>query len=284
MAVGPYWVGDKPNEALSLAVVRGGLPVDLSIYTSATVTLTGPDDLAIDTAGVTATLATDRVVVAWPPDHSLFSVPGPYTLQVRLTADSGASDMAFPVEFWVNSPEPHADAAWADRRDVLTYTGVSVDAPTLMQAQGMIELLVGTSYAATWDDTLNRSRMKTKNRRLLKMAVAYQAAYLAQHEGVFSRSAVASMSQDGVSASVGDDTDGWVLAPLAKRALSQVSWRGDRTIRVGPQRRGGSLAALQDAWVRDEAGVTIWQPVGTTGRFRGHRDPYLPPGTTEYGV
>lgn len=284
MAVGPYWVGDKPNEALSLSIIRGGQPVNLSVYDGATATLTGPDDQPVDTEGMVLQLEADRVVVSWPQDRTLFAAPGPYTLQVKLTSDTGATDQAYPVEFWVNSPEPHSDAAWADRRDVTTYTGVTVDAPTLMQAQGMIELLVGTSYAATWDGTLNRTRLSAKNRRLLKMAVAYQAAYLAQHEGVFSRSAVESMSQDGVSASVGDNTDGWVLAPLAKRALSQVSWRGDRTIRVNAPRRGGSLRAPESAWTRDEAGVTIWQPIASRGRFPGHTDPHLAAGTTEYGV
>lgn len=252
MAVGPYWVGDKPNEALALSVVRSGQPVDLSIYSDATAVLTGPGDTAIDTTGTTLTLASDKVIVAWPLDRSLFLVPGPYTLQVRLTSETGASDQAFPVEFWVNSPEPYVDQAWADRRDVLTYTGVQVEGPLLMQAQGVIELFTGTSYAATLP--ANGFTLRARDRRHLKMAVAYQAAFMASQESVFARPGMQSVSQEGLSLNTGGNPEAWTLAPLAASALAQVTWRnGDRTTKVGRARR----RVVDD---EGDAGATPWIP------------------------
>lgn len=282
MALGPYWVGDKPLDVVSITVLRGGVPVDLSIYSSATVTLVGPNDLAIDSSGFLATIGNGQVTVAWPDEVTVLTVPGWYTLQVALVSSSGALDHTQQLSFEVQSREPVADSAWADRRDVLNFTGQEVSQGVLMQAQAIVELATGVAYAESIDPTLGP--LPVRDLRKLKQAVAYQAAFLAQHEAVFSRAAVAGISQDGVTVNVGTaggqtDQTALILAPLTKMALKALSWRrcGTSTLRAscGPT-RGGSLRALEDAWLRDGAGLTIWQPLNQPGRFPG--------GTTEWGA
>lgn len=282
MALGPYWVGDKPLDAFSISVTRSGVPVDLSIYSSASVTLVGPDELPVDSSGFVATIANSQVVVAWPDEVTVLTAPGWYTFQVALISTSGALDHTQQVSFEVQAREPVVDSAWADRRDVLNFTGQEVTQGILMQAQSVIELATGVAYAESIDPTLGP--LSARDLRKLKQAVAYQAAFLAQHEAVFSRAAVAGLSQDGVSINVGTvggqtDQMALILAPLTKMALKALSWRrsGVSTLRAscGPV-RGGSLRALEDAWLRDQAGVTIWQPLDQPGRFPG--------GTTEWGT
>jgi hypothetical protein len=279
--LGPYWVGDRPRDQVDVSLVLDANVTTLAGYDAATITLTGPDGLLVDTTGTTVTLGTNKVSIDWPGDRSLFTLPGWYSLQIALTG-SGVVDhtaaMTFLVQALTGAP------AWATPREVLTLTGVAVDHALVMQAQGVIELYAGTSYAAT-QPTNGGTGLGSRDKRLLRQAVAYQASFMAQQEALFSRAGMASVSQDGLAVSTGGDTDAWVLAPLAKAALKQVGWRGlDRSIRVGKGGRDGNLHQLESAWVRDEAGVTIWQPIGTPGRFPGLQDPHLPAGTTEYGV
>lgn len=111
--------------------------------------------------------------------------------------------------------------AWALLTDVTEITGVTVTAGQLAQAQAQIEVRIGRLGAAT-------SRIGTADLMWLKRAVSYQAAWLKANPDVVSRMDVTQFNQDGASATVRGD--GLVLAPLAKRALRHVSWRGTRSV------------------------------------------------------
>lgn len=119
--------------------------------------------------------------------------------------------------------------AWATVAETLTYTGITASSANLDAAQAMIEI-----FADVTEDS--NDNLGTKNLRLLKMAVAYQAAWITEHPDVFTHIDVNTLLQDGMQFSIMHANSG-VLAPMAKRALDRLSWRRSRSIRVKRTRR-----------------------------------------------
>ncbi|WP_433242534.1 hypothetical protein [Actinomadura nitritigenes] len=114
---------------------------------------------------------------------------------------------------------------WATTDDVDTYTGAVVEGADVTRA----EFIVGLFADADPEDTT--STISAKNRRLLRAATAYQAAWMQQHPDVFSNLDADSVRQDGVDVSHSHQNAG-VLAPLAKRSIDRLSWRRSRSLRT----------------------------------------------------
>lgn len=144
--------------------------------------------------------------------------------------------------------------AWATTADVLALTGVTAMTPDVTRAQGIIDL-----YCGVTEDVEDLSARDT---RLLQAAVCYQAAWMAGQVDVMTRTEVASLEQDGVKVTP-TDADALFLAPLARRALSGLSWnRRTRTHHVAPTgvRQFATLEDFRDAWMADEA-PSGWRPI-----------------------
>lgn len=109
--------------------------------------------------------------------------------------------------------------------DVQNITATAVDAPTLAMADEMVTIYVNRTPEAS-------SGIGDRDLGWITRAVSWQAAWLATNVNVVSRQQFDTMSQDGVSLS---STAQWakVLAPMAARALKNLSWKGTRT--VGPE-------------------------------------------------
>jgi len=116
---------------------------------------------------------------------------------------------------------------WATQSDVATLTGATVDTDSVVQAQAIIELFVGISEQ-------NTTELTTGNARMLKAAVAYQAAWLESQVDVTGRMGVSEIDQDGVTVTPGSPDD-LVIAPLAKRAVQRLSWMGRHGIALRPE-------------------------------------------------
>lgn len=110
---------------------------------------------------------------------------------------------------------------WASLSDVSVITGVDVDDPTLTSAQGVIEVLVGRTPDAN-------SLMRAADLNWLKRAVAYEAAWLKDKPDLLTQADVNSYAQDGATADLKPDAQ--ILAPMARRALKRLSWRGNRSV------------------------------------------------------
>lgn len=121
---------------------------------------------------------------------------------------------------------------WATAGDVAIYTGVTVTSAQVAQAQAVVEI-----FADTTSDASDAGNISGKNLRLLKQAVAYQAAWITQHPDAFTNMDVSSVSQDQVSATF-LHANAQILAPLAKRCIDRLSWRRMRPLRM---RHGGRL-------------------------------------------
>lgn len=150
--------------------------------------------------------------------------------------------------------------AWATVGETLTYTKITVDQGDIESAQFMVEIFSD----ATEDADANIS---SKNLRLLKMAVAYQAAWISDHPDIFTHVDVSTMLQDGIQFTNAHANAG-VLAPMAKRAIDRLSWKRNRSIRVKRNksttnrgiRRIGYLGSISDSGGSfDIRGDSMWE-------------------------
>lgn len=142
-----------------------------------------------------------------------------------------------------------AATEWASVADILAVTGKAADAATRNMAANAVELLTGLV------ESVERTDLASRDAYWLKLAVAYQAAWLLSQPDYLERSAIASASQDGQSATMGN-ADWLVLAPLARKALKRLSWRGIRTANTYPSPRA-IVNVNSDEY---EDGLD-WQPV-----------------------
>lgn len=155
---------------------------------------------------------------------------------------------------------------WATAADVLAVTGSSpIAAPpatstgdgTLALAQSMIEDHVNRTPAAD-------GGMRTRDLYWLKKAVAWQTVWLPSQPGVLSRVGTTGVSQDGLNATYNSAAD-ILVAPLAQRALKNLSWMGTRSLRIGSRRpriQDGSYVASTAAFLNSGADPEYagWEP------------------------
>ncbi len=125
-------------------------------------------------------------------------------------------------------------ATWASISEVQGYTGISVSQDHLTMAQGMIELFSDVIYNQTADAS-GAPLIGAKNFRLLKMATAYQAAWITDHPDLFTHTDIQSINQDGIFY-VHQNENSYLIAPMARRALKRLSWMRNKNIRVRPSR------------------------------------------------
>lgn len=138
-------------------------------------------------------------------------------------------------------------ALWANVADVTSITGAVVNQTTVDQAEGIIETFTGAIASLAVD------KLNPRDLVFLKKAVAYQAAFMADHPDFFLRMDVSSMAQDGQSATI--KPDGLIIAPMSRRACKRLSWRGSRTL--SPYRGAGTLRP--DPQGNDE--ILNWKPI-----------------------
>jgi hypothetical protein len=124
--------------------------------------------------------------------------------------------------------------AWATVGEVLTYTGIEVTEAEVQQAQFIVEL-----FADTTEEASDAGNISSKNLRFLRMAVAYQAAWITEHPDLFTHVDVSTMLQDGLQFTRGNE-NATLLAPFARRAINRLSWRRNRSIKVKRPKRATS--------------------------------------------
>lgn len=114
--------------------------------------------------------------------------------------------------------------AWATLADVREVTGSGAEAVELAAADSVISI-----YANRTSDAAEA--MSSRNLHWLKVATCWQTVWQRDQPGFDSQQVVASFSQDGESVSY---TGEWnlTLAPMAARALKNLSWKASRTIRT----------------------------------------------------
>lgn len=113
---------------------------------------------------------------------------------------------------------------WATTADVLAITGASATSTNLAIAESIIEVYANRTAVAS-------AGMSPRDLGWMKQASAWQARYVTNHPGVGDQTSVQQISQDGVQITYAKEWE-ITLAPLAARALKNLSWKSDRTQRV----------------------------------------------------
>lgn len=108
---------------------------------------------------------------------------------------------------------------WATVEQIAEITGITVTDVQRGVAVRSLEVLVGLI------EEVDRPDISDRDRYFLKLATAYQAAFIADNPDLFSRADVTSAGQDGESATF-RNVDAHILAPLARKAIRRLLWRG----------------------------------------------------------
>lgn len=143
------------------------------------------------------------------------------------------------------------DHPWATLEQITTLTGRAVTEQTRTLAVSAVELSTGLI------EEVYRIDLTDRDRYWLRCAVAYQAAWLLTQSDYLERNAVASVSQDGQTATAGN-ADWLILSPLARKAIRKLSWRNPRVIEVGYDERIRRLNVL----LEQNDDVLRWTPLG----------------------
>jgi hypothetical protein len=130
---------------------------------------------------------------------------------------------------------------WATVAETFTYTGITVTEAEVEQAQAIVELFSDVTEDAN-------ANISSKNLRFLKMAVAYQAAWITEHPDLFTHVDVSTMLQDGLQFVSGHE-NAFLLAPFARRAINRLSWKRNRSLKVKPSKRRQYRGATQIEWM-----------------------------------
>lgn len=258
MSLGPFRVGDIPVAAIAIDVSREDSLTPLAGFTEVTPTVIGPDGLPIE--GFTGFIDGTDVVIEWPvedPQVSVLTQPGIYIVQAALTG-AGVQESISPRAFQVLAVTA-GDELWATVGDVKAATGRDVSEEALTQAQIQIELYSRLTAVETYPANTTPTNddqtipVSARDYKWLKLAVAYQAAWLEVQPDLYDRNGITNISQDG--ASVQYTASGLSLAPLAKKALANLSWLGSRSVSIGNPRM--SSAAYVE-WLDDQH---AWEPM-----------------------
>lgn len=224
----------------------GGPAIDLD---GITLTIVDPNDVT----EVNATASTGIV----NPVTGIYD----FTWPIPLTAPTGIH-----AATWTGTHQSNAVTAaetilvttengdtWCSIGDVLTFTGETVDATTIAQAGATIDIHAGRAYA------IDGSRVGSRDLYWLKLACAYQAAWLPSQVDMFSRVDALGIQAGRRMIELRDTA--LVLAPNARKALKRVSWLKSRSVHVkSPFQDGLGVAGLNPlSSATDSLGP--WSPI-----------------------
>lgn len=115
---------------------------------------------------------------------------------------------------------------WATLADVLATTGKTVDETDLLQGESTVTIYANRTPAAS-------ANMGQRDLYWLNSAACWQTVWQMQQPGYDQKSSVAEISQDGLQIVYEHE---WQisLAPLAARAIKNLSWKASTSLRFQP--------------------------------------------------
>jgi hypothetical protein len=142
---------------------------------------------------------------------------------------------------------------WATETDIPSRYRDKVTQDDLDLAQEILTPFIGIT-----EDTTDQGIVHSKNLRLLRQAVVFQAIWLTAHPDVLTNMDVSSAGSDGVSAQY-SNVNAQLMAPMAKRCIDRLTWR-IRPLTVRKSRRD----TVDDSGSRDSAAADDsrhWTPI-----------------------
>ena len=142
---------------------------------------------------------------------------------------------------------------WCSLADVTAITGASVTQSQLAAASAVITIYANRNPTAS-------PNLTVRDAYWLQQACAWQARWQAQQPGYDQKSSVDSVNQDNTQVAYGKE---WQisLAPLAARAMKNLSWKGSKTrsIHSSLTPRGVDFTSEESDW------CSTWYPLGGVG-------------------
>jgi hypothetical protein len=222
------------------AQYAGGPAVDVS---GLTIKITAPDssvDVATTSTGITHP-ATGVYQYTWP-------VPAGAVLGDHVAAWN-ATYLSNPVAASEVVTVLAATAGtWAQLADVLALTGVTVTQLQLTNANVIIEVFSRRVYG------IANTRTGSRDLEWMKRAVAYQAAWMQGQPDFFTRLDVTTITEGRKSIGLKEQT--LMVAPMARMALSRVSWQKTRSVHIRSVWQDGMTPISSDP---DSAGNDFYE-------------------------
>lgn len=150
--------------------------------------------------------------------------------------------------------------SWATIADVASITGVAVEDADVLYSQAVIETYCGR----TFEGSKANDSIRPKDVTWLRKAVAFQASWQVQQPGFYGRHSIKEVNQDGAQVTYAGSSESnnsalVMLAPLAARALKNLSWMRTRSIKVKPPSFEGDHPSYGDYKRNDDH--PGWRPM-----------------------
>lgn len=189
-------------------------------------------------------------------------ISGGYIATITAVFPSSGLTQTFPFnDYYLIQVEPDLLSDVDDVTPELVFAtvanarsmGYDIEPLDLLRAQGHIEAVCGRMITSLEGVDLGR-----EDTEILKKATVYQAVWLRANPDVEERTDVTQIRTAGLSGESAQlTTDGIILAPLARRLLTRLSWVRSRSIRT--QLRGGLTGVHPDSLGGD---VIPWKNMG----------------------
>ncbi|WP_405708475.1 hypothetical protein OG264_11700 [Streptomyces xanthophaeus] len=142
---------------------------------------------------------------------------------------------------------------WVTTEEVEAITLKAVTPEQVAAAQIIVELFADTTEEST-------DLISSKNLRLLKQAVAFQATWLTAHPDAYTNTDFSVFKMDGLGVT-NRHANTMILAPLAKRCIDRLSWKRNRSVIIRkPGFRGNPVSPDPNNADLDDR-RTDWRPI-----------------------
>lgn len=229
-------------------------PVDLTTASSVTLRMQLIGDPTITGGGAVDVIEAEAGAVGYEFTSADTLISGSYLTTITAVFPGGKTQ-TFPFnDYWLVSVEPDLNDDSDDPDSDLVFAtvaqararGYELSVEELLRAQGHIEVICGRTIEAIQDAIENEAISRSDLSRL-KMATIYQAVWVKANPDVEERTDVTMIRTAGLSGEAAELTaDGILLAPLARRCVTMLSWARSRSIRTTTRRGGGPMGMRTD--------------------------------------
>lgn len=233
---------ELPKLSLTLTDAESN-PVDLTDATSVTFVMHLLGDATTSVVGAATVVEPEAGQVEYAFTAANTQISGKYLATMKATFPS-SQDRIFPYNgYYLIDIQPDLVEDASDADITLTFAtvadasamGYQLTAEELRRAEGHIEASCGRTI-----EELAEVDLSVPDAARLKKATVYQAEWLRANADTESRMDITLLRTAGLSGESAElTTDGIVLAPLARRLITRLSWVRSRSINVRPQTNKG---------------------------------------------
>lgn len=262
--------GDIGSDLIVTVLNVDGTVADLTSATAARF-LMRAEDSAVPVVNAVAAVVSPgtlgQLTYTWQTGDT--ATPDIYLGEFRVTMPGGSvtypADGYLTIEVLPALDSDIADAAstlFCTIADVKNYAHMDVSASSLQTANTLIEILVGRTVSDAQLVFAQNPFTGPQDAYWLRVATAYEAAWVDSQADLFSRWSISSISSAGNSSTIKSGAE--TYGPLAAKAANKVSWMKSRKVRT-TRRRYNVFSrdfVTDDLFAgTDSSGLGAWTPL-----------------------